>query len=120
MVQQGNVKVAPIIFESSDTQGGSGQPGGSNAISPSGGAQTVNLVYNTTVEGDFDEFVPIKGDGLMPGNTSTTVQRLNTYVSNTTLGNATAYLVPNEGLTFVSVADQREPDQSADTPDLGH
>jgi len=41
----------------------------------------------------------------MLGNATQQVQRLNTYVDGATIGNATAYLVPNEGLTVISDID---------------
>lgn len=105
VVQQGNVKVAPITLEPAPSQGSSGQPGGGGAVEASGGSQTITLPYNTTAQGDFDVFVQIADNGLMPGNTTSEVQRLNTYVEGATLGNATAYLVPDVGITFVSDID---------------
>lgn len=65
----------------------------------------ITLPYNTTSEGDFDVFVPILSNGLLAGNATQSVQRLNTYVGGATLGNATAYLVPTTGLTIVSDID---------------
>ena len=87
------------------SQGASGQSGGGGAVTPSGGTQDITLPYPTTDEGDFDVFVPIKGDGLQNGNATQQIQRLNTYVDGTTLGNGTAYLVPDQGLTVISDID---------------
>jgi hypothetical protein len=105
VIQQGNVSVAPIHLDPAASQGSSGEPGGGGAVTPSGGNQTINLPYNTTVEGDFDVFVPINGNGLMNGNETDQVQRLNTHVEGASIGNSTAYLVPTTGLTVVSDID---------------
>lgn len=105
VVQQGNVAVNTITLEPSDSQGASGQSGGSGATTPSGGSQQCQLPYNTTVEGDFDVFVPIASNGLTAGNETQEIQRMNTYVEGASLGNGTAYLVPTEGLTIVSDID---------------
>lgn len=91
VVQQGDVNVSNILVE-----GFEGGPGES---------QNITLPYNTTAEGDFDTFVPIDSNGLMRGNETQQIQKLATWVTNTTEGNATAYLVPNEGLTVVSDID---------------
>lgn len=91
VVQQGDVPVSPIMVES--FQGGAGT------------SQIIDLPYNTTAEGDFDVFLPINSAGLMAGNETEQIQKLSTFVSNTTEGNATAYLVPNQGITIVSDID---------------
>jgi len=105
VVQQGNVQVAPIHIEPAGSQGSSGQPGGGGGTTGSGGTQDITLPYNTTDEGDFDVFLPIQSNGLTAGNQTNQIQRVNTYVSGTTLGNATAYLVPPTGLTIISDID---------------
>jgi hypothetical protein len=105
VVQQGNVNVSTIHLEPAPSQGASGQPGGGGATTPQGGTQDITLPYPTTDEGDFDVFVPINGNGLQAGNSTQQIQRLNTYVDGATLGNGTAYLVPNEGLTIISDID---------------
>jgi len=105
VVQQGNVQVSPIHIEPGLSQGSSGQAGGGGGTTGSGGTQDITLPYNTTAEGDFDVFVPIQSNGLTAGNQTNQIQRINTYVTNTTLGNATAYLVPPTGLTVVSDID---------------
>lgn len=105
VVQQGNVNVSTIHLEPAESQGGSGQPGGGGGTTATGGTQDITLPYPTTDEGDFDVFVPINSNGLTAGNATQAIQRLNTYVTNTTLGNATAYLVPTEGLTVISDID---------------
>ena len=105
VLQQGNVNVSTIHLEPAQSQGGSGQPGGGGAETVTGGTQDVTLPYETTDQGDFDVFVPIASNGLTAGNATQSVQRLNTYVTNTTLGNGTAYLVPTTGITFISDID---------------
>lgn len=94
VLQQGDVPVSPIYVEPFD-----GDHGGV------GMTQDIILPYNTTAEGDFDVFLPINSEGIQPGNETQALQKLNTWVGNTTNGNATAYLVPNEGLTIVSDID---------------
>jgi phosphatidate phosphatase APP1 len=104
IVQQGNVNVS-ISLEPSPMQGADGEPGGGNSIEAPGGTQNFTLPYETTVEGDFDVFVPIKSNGLLPGNETQNVQRLNVYTNGTLTGNATAFLLPTQGITFVSDID---------------
>lgn len=107
IVQQADQNVT-MHLEPAPSQGGDGEPGGSNAVTPPGGSQNVTLPYETTPEGDFDVFVPIKnvsGGGLLAGNETNNVQRLNVYTNGTLTGNATAYLVPTEGITFISDID---------------
>lgn len=80
-------------------------------IAAQGGAQTLLYPGETTVEGDFDQFVPIKnvssadGGYLLPGNGTTAIQALNIYATNASAGNASVYLVPTEGLTIISDID---------------
>jgi len=105
VLQQGDVEVAPIHLEPAQSQGASGQPGGGGAETASGGTQDIRLPYNTTIEGDFDAFVPIELNGLTPGNETSKIQRLSTHVEGATLGNSTAYLVPPKGITIVSDID---------------
>ncbi|OAA55142.1 hypothetical protein ISF_08063 [Cordyceps fumosorosea ARSEF 2679] len=78
------------------------------------GGQEITLPYETTAEGDFDVFVPLKNESskangtdayLLPGNATTKIQTLNMYANGTDTGNATAYLVPPEGVTVVSDID---------------
>ncbi|KAJ9149940.1 Phosphatidate phosphatase APP1 [Pleurostoma richardsiae] len=83
----------------------------SGAINAAGGAQNITMPYNTTREGDFDAFVVLQnttgpnGGHLLPGNETSQVQTLNMYVEGTDTGNATAYLVPEEGVTVISDID---------------
>ncbi|KAK6440220.1 hypothetical protein LTR95_003544, partial [Oleoguttula sp. CCFEE 5521] len=105
VLQQGNVNVSTIHLEPSPGQGSSGEQGGGGAMTATGGTQDITLPYETTDQGDFDVFVPINSNGLTPGNATSQVQRLNTYVDGASIGNATAYLVPNKGLTFISDID---------------
>ncbi|KAJ4315490.1 hypothetical protein N0V94_005927 [Neodidymelliopsis sp. IMI 364377] len=104
VVQQGNVNVS-MSLEPAPMQGGDGEPGGGNAITAPGGTQNFTLPYETTVEGDFDVFVPIKSNGLLNGNETENVQRLNVHTNGTDSGNATAFLVPSTGITFISDID---------------
>ncbi|KAF2173435.1 hypothetical protein M409DRAFT_15721 [Zasmidium cellare ATCC 36951] len=91
VVQQGDVNVSAIRVEPFENGPGEGQ--------------NITLPYETTPEGDFDAFLPINSNGLRNGNETQEIQKLATWVTNTTEGNATAYLVPNEGLTVVSDID---------------
>jgi len=107
IVQQSDQNVS-FHLEPAPMQGASGQPGGSNAITPDGGDQNVTFPYETTEQGDFAEFVVIQnvtGGGLLAGNETDNVQRLNVYTDGTLTGNATAYLVPPTGITFISDID---------------
>ncbi|KAI4606704.1 uncharacterized protein J4E79_011394 [Alternaria viburni] len=104
IVQQGDVNVS-MSLEPAPMQGGDGEPGGGNSIEAPGGVQNLTLPYETTELGDFDVFVPIQSNGLIPGNETNNVQRLNVYTNGTNSGNATAFLVPSEGITFISDID---------------
>ncbi|KAF2108346.1 hypothetical protein BDV96DRAFT_504686 [Lophiotrema nucula] len=107
IVQQSDQNVS-MHLEPAPSQGGDGEPGGGNAITPPGGSQNITLPYLTTAEGDFDVFLPIKnvsGGGLLAGNETNNVQRLNVYTNGTLTGNATAFLVPPTGITFISDID---------------
>jgi hypothetical protein len=106
VVQQGNQTVQ-IDIEAAPSQGSSPQSGGSGVITPPGGNQSFILPYPTSPEGDFDVFVPIANasGGLLAGNETDQLQRLNVYAHGATLGNATAYLVPPTGFTVVSDID---------------
>lgn len=97
-------------IEPADTQGADGGAGGSNAITPGGGAQNISLVGLTTDQGDFDQFLPLanvsgQGGYLLPGNGTFEIQRVNVYTDGTNTGNATSYLVPTAGLTIISDID---------------
>ncbi|KAF2477713.1 uncharacterized protein BDR25DRAFT_275063 [Lindgomyces ingoldianus] len=107
IVQQGEQNVS-FHLEPAPSQGASGEPGGGGAITPPGGSQNITFPFETTSQGDFDAFVPIKnvsGGGLLAGNETNDVQRLNVYTNGTLTGNATAFLVPPEGITFISDID---------------
>ncbi|KAF3766557.1 hypothetical protein M406DRAFT_228886, partial [Cryphonectria parasitica EP155] len=84
----------------------------SGAINARGGAQNITMPYNTTAEGDFDSFVVLanttgaSGAYLLPGNETDKLQLLDVYVQGAaTTGNATAFLVPTEGITIISDID---------------
>lgn len=107
IVQQSDRNVT-FHLEPAPQQGASGQPGGSPATTPSNGTEEVQFPYETTAQGDYDAFVQIKNlssGGLLAGNETDTVQRLNVYTNGTQTGNATAYLVPPKGITFISDID---------------
>lgn len=109
VVQQGNVNVS-FHLEPPSSPGTDGSASINNAITPAGGPQDIQLIGETTVEGDFDEFIPIAnvsgpGGYLLPGNATTEIQRLNVYTNGTDTGNATSYLVPEAGLTIISDID---------------
>ncbi|CAA9957389.1 hypothetical protein CFE70_000950 [Pyrenophora teres f. teres 0-1] len=104
IVQQSNVNVS-MSLEPAPSQGGDGEPGGGNSVQAPGGVQNLTLPYETTDQGDFDVFVPIQSNGLIPGNQTNNVQRLNVYTNGTMTGNATAFLLPTEGITVVSDID---------------
>lgn len=87
------------------TAGASGEQGGGGAVTPSGGNQQIKFPTPTTDEGDFDGFVQINDNGLQPGNTTSEIQRMNVYTEGDINGNATAYLVPDSGLTVISDID---------------
>ncbi|KAF7578873.1 DUF2183 multi-domain protein [Pyrenophora tritici-repentis] len=65
IVQQSNVNVS-MSLEPAPSQGGDGEPGGGNSIQAPGGVQNLTLPYETTDQGDFDVFVPIQSNGLIP------------------------------------------------------
>jgi hypothetical protein len=97
-------------IEPASSQGTDGTASGSGAVTPGGGSQNITLVGETTVEGDYDQFLPlanVSGPGgyLLAGNETTVIQRVNVYANGTDTGNATSYLVPPAGLTIVSDID---------------
>jgi hypothetical protein len=109
IIQQGGKNVS-FHLEPAASQGADGGNGGSNAITPGGGAQNITLLGQTTAEGDFDQFIPlanVSGPGgyLLPGNGTSALQRINVYANGTDTGNATSYLVPPTGLTIISDID---------------
>lgn len=108
VVQQGGVNVSFNVVPA-PSQGADGTSSGNNALTPAGGSQSISIVGETTTEGDFDQFLPISNssfnNGLLAGNATTQLQRLNVYTNGTDTGNATSYLVPETGLTIVSDID---------------
>lgn len=104
VLQQGNQSVTFNLAPAA-TAGASGEQGGGGAVTPKGGEQQIKFPTETTVEGDFDGFVPINGSGLDDGNSTDQIQRLNVSTQGDINGNATAYLVPPEGLTVISDID---------------
>ena len=104
IVQQPHQNVS-FNLEPAPSQGSSGEPGGGGAITPPGGSQNITFPFETTVEGDYDAFVPIDSNGLLAGNETDAVQRMNVYTNGSIEGNATAFLVPPSGITLVSDID---------------
>jgi hypothetical protein len=106
VVQQEDQNVT-MALEPAPSQGSSGEPGGGGAVTPGGGSQNVTLPYLTTDQGDFDVFVPIANTsgGLLAGNETDQIQRLNVYAHGSSEGNATAFLVPPQGITILSDID---------------
>ncbi|OAA66355.1 hypothetical protein LEL_10454 [Akanthomyces lecanii RCEF 1005] len=111
VVQQGheNVTVKFVVPASNASA-----PRGGGYVNAKGGAQEITLPYETTAEGDFDVFVPLRNESantngtsayILPGNATTKIQTLDMYVNGTDTGNATAYLVPPKGVTIVSDID---------------
>ncbi|OIW27185.1 hypothetical protein CONLIGDRAFT_579290 [Coniochaeta ligniaria NRRL 30616] len=107
VVQQRNVNVT-VTFANDVTVKPETDSG---AINAAGGAQVIQLPYETTDEGDFDAFLVLfnstgpDGGHMMGGNETDRIQTLNMYINGTDTGNATAYLVPPTGLTIVSDID---------------
>ncbi|KAI1156608.1 hypothetical protein F4825DRAFT_474549 [Nemania diffusa] len=107
VVQQQNVSVA-VNFQNNVNVSPNASGG---VINAKGGAQSIDLPYNTTSEGDFDAWVTLQnttgsnGGHLIAGNATNQIQALNVYTNGTTIGNATAYLVPPTGFTIVSDID---------------
>lgn len=107
IVQQGDENVT-MHLEPAPMQGGDGEPGGGNSVQPPGGRQKITLPYLTTDLGDFDVFVPIKDTsdgGWLFGNETNNIQRITVFAQGTSTGNATAFLVPPKGITFISDID---------------
>lgn len=106
VVQQEDQNVT-MALEPAPSQGSSGEPGGGGAIPPPGGSQNVALPYLTTDQGDFDVFVPISNTsgGILAGNETDKIQRMNVYAHGSSEGNATAFLVPPQGITILSDID---------------
>lgn len=103
VVQQDNQNVT-FNLEPAPSAGGSG-PNGGGGVPATGGVQQIKFPVPTTPEGDFDGFVPIQSNGLLPGNGTAEIQKLNVYTEGTDTGNATAYLVPTSGFTVISDID---------------
>ncbi|KAH0845659.1 hypothetical protein FOPE_11617 [Fonsecaea pedrosoi] len=106
VVQQGNQTVTMDILPGPEF-GTNGQPGGGGGVTPAGGEQVVTLPDPTTPEGDFDVFIPIDNNSftLASGTGDVPPQRLNVYAQGTDTGNATSYLVSDQGLTIISDID---------------
>lgn len=105
VVQQDDVNVTVNILPG-PMFGGDGEPEGGGGQTAGGIDQFVQLPYPTTPEGDFDVFVPLDNNtGLTAGAGEIPPQRLNVYAQGTDIGNATSYLVSDQGLTVISDID---------------
>lgn len=104
VIQQGEEHVT-FNLAPAPSAGASGEEGGGGGVTPEGGQQQIKFPTETTLEGDFDGFVPINGSGLANGNSTNQIQRLNVYTQGDINGNATSYLVPPVGLTVISDID---------------
>ncbi|KAK5082076.1 hypothetical protein LTR05_007218 [Lithohypha guttulata] len=105
VVQQDDVNVTVNILPG-PMFGGDGEPQGGGGQTAGGINQTTQLPYPTTELGDFDVFIPVDSNSnLTPGTGEIPAQRLNVYAQGTDTGNATSYLVSNNGLTVISDID---------------
>ena len=106
VVQQDDVNVTVNILPGPQF-GGDGESDGGGGVTAAGINQMIQLPYETTLEGDFDTFIKLDqassqlaaGAGEMPS------QRVNVYAQGTSTGNATSYLVSDNGLTVISDID---------------
>ncbi|KAI1799308.1 hypothetical protein F4811DRAFT_568391 [Daldinia bambusicola] len=107
VVQQGDMNVTIDFVNDVDVR----PDASGGVVNAEGGAQSIDLPYKTTAEGDFDTFVILQNTTgpnnghLIAGNATSSIQALNMYARGTDTGNATAYLVPPEGFTIVSDID---------------
>lgn len=105
VVQQDDVNVTMNILPGPQF-GGDGEPQGGGGVTAGTINQTLQLPYPTTPEGDFDTFVQLdNSSGLTPGTGEIPPQRVNVYAQGTDSGNATSYLVSDNGLTVISDID---------------
>lgn len=105
IVQQGDVNVT-VNFASEGVGEGIG-----GAVRADVGNQTIQLPEETTGQGDFAAWLPLKnttgprGGYLLPGNETVKIQTVEMHVQGTDSGNATAYLIPPTGVTILSDID---------------
>ena len=106
VVQQDDVNVTVNILPGPQF-GGDGEPEGGGGVTAGGINQTIQLPYETTPEGDFDTFIQLDQttSSLTPGAGEIPPQRVNVYAQGTDTGNATSYLVSDNGLTVISDID---------------
>lgn len=103
VVQQANQNVTLNLLPGPST--------GASGVTPAAGSEIITLPFETTAEGDYDVFVPLTNStltglaALTPGNGTVPPQTLSVYANGTYTGNATSYLVSEEGLTVVSDID---------------
>ena len=104
VLQQDNRNVT-FNLRPAPAAGASGERGGGGAVEAAGGSQQIRFPTPTTPEGDFDGFIQINDAGLLAGNSTKEIQRMNVYAQGDINGNTTAYLVPDTGLTVISDID---------------
>lgn len=106
VVQQDDVNVTVNILPSPQF-GGDGETNGGGGITAGAINQTTQLPDPTTREGDFDTFIRLDNttSNLTPGTGQIPPQRVNVYAQGTDTGNATSYLVSDQGLTIISDID---------------
>ena len=72
------------------------------------GAGSIKIPDPTTAEGDFEGYVPLPNSitaAIKAGNATNQIQLLDVHTNGTDTGNATIYLVPDQGITIVSDID---------------
>lgn len=105
VVQQPDVNVTMNVLPGPQF-GGDGEPQGGGGVTAGNINQFIQLPYETSPEGDFDVFVPLNSNAsLTPGTGNIPAQRVNVYAQGTNTGNATSYLVSNQGVTIISDID---------------
>ena len=105
VVQQDDVNVTVNIVPG-PTFGGDGEPQGGGGVTAGSINQFTQLPYETTEQGDFSVFIPLDNNAqLTPGTGEVPAQRVNVYAQGTNTGNATSYLVSDQGLTVISDID---------------
>jgi len=106
VVQQDDMNVTVNILPGPQF-GGDGESDGGGGMTAAGINQTIQLPYETTLQGDFDTFIKLDqaNSDLTAGTGEIPPQRVNVYAQGTDTGNATSYLVSDNGLTVISDID---------------
>jgi len=105
VVQQPIVNVTVNILPAPQA-GGDGETNGGGGVTAGTINQFTQLPNPTTDEGDFDTFIKLdNSSGLTAGAGQIPPQKVNVYAQGTNTGNATSYLVSDQGLTVISDID---------------